>query len=117
MTEPAVVPTPPRSRDAVRQAWIERLARFDAAALTTPQFCAAEGVSVASFYHWKRRLTPPPDDKPSTEDRPRLLPVRVATPSAPLELILPSGTILRIGTDADPSTLQSLLRLLGVTPC
>ncbi|HWB99876.1 MAG TPA: hypothetical protein VG672_24380 [Bryobacteraceae bacterium] len=117
MTEPDVVPTVPRSRDAVRQAWSERFARFDATTLTTAQFCAAEGVSVASFYHWKRRLTPQPHDKPAIDDRPRLLPVRVATPSAPLELILPGGTILRIGTDADPSTLQSLLRLLGVTPC
>jgi transposase len=117
MTEPAALPTAPRSRDAVRQAWVERLARFDAATLTTAQFCAAEGVSVASFYHWKRRLTPRPDDTPPADDAPRLLPVHVATPSAPLELVLPSGTILRISTDADPSTLQSLLRLLGVTPC
>lgn len=117
MTEPAVVPTAPRSRDAVRQTWSKRLVRFQAASLTTAQFCAAEGVSVASFYHWKRRLTPRLDGKPSAEERPRLLPVRVTTPSAPLELILPAGAILRVGTDADPSTLQSLLRLLGVTPC
>lgn len=117
MTEPAIVPTAPRSRDAVRQAWIDRLARFDATTLTTAQFCAAEGVSVASFYHWRRRLTPRPEDTPPSDDAPRLLPVRVATPSASLELVLTSGTILRVGTNADPSTLQSLLRLLGVTPC
>jgi hypothetical protein len=117
MTEPAPVPSTPRSRDAVRQAWIERLARFDATTLTTAQFCAAEGVSVASFYHWKRRLTPRLDDKPSAEERPRLLPVRVTTPLAALELLLPGGAILRVGAEADPSTLQSLLRLLGVTPC
>jgi hypothetical protein len=104
MTEPAAVPTAPRSRDAVRQAWIERLARFDAATLTTAPFCAADGVSVASCYHGRRRLTPRSEDTPPSDDAPRLLPVRVATPPAPLELVLPSGTILRSGTDADPST-------------
>lgn len=117
MTEPAAVLTAPRSRDAVRQAWSERLARFDATPFTTAQFCAAEGVSVASFYHWKRRLTSRPEGNSSTKNCPRLLPVHVATSSAALELVLPSGTILRVGTDANPSTLQSLLRLLGVTPC
>ena len=55
MTDP--IPAPSRTRAAVRQAWIDRLARFASAGLNTAQFCAAEGVSLASFYLWKRRLT------------------------------------------------------------
>ncbi len=48
----------PRSRDAVRRTWAERLSRFATAGMTTAQFCAAEWVWVASFYLWKPRLAP-----------------------------------------------------------
>src|SRR5262245_13035895 len=118
MTEPFAQPVPPptRSRAANRQAWSERLARFASAGLTTAQFCAAEGVSVASFYLWRRRLaaadlsavaapTAPPEP-------PRWLPVRLADPAPAVELVLPSGAVLRIGNGADEAMLRSLLRLV-----
>jgi hypothetical protein len=95
------VPAPPRTRDAVRQAWIDRLDRFDSAGLSIAQFCATEGVSLASFYLWKRRLTDQPESIPSAADAPRLLPVRLAA-ATPLELILPGGAVLRVGPGADP---------------
>jgi hypothetical protein len=110
MTEPAAAA--PRSRAACRQAWVERLARFAASGQTAAQFCAAEGVAVASLYHWKRRLA-----APAPPAAPRLLPVRLAPAAAPLELLLPSGAILRVGPGADPDALATLLRLLGVPPC
>jgi hypothetical protein len=114
MTEPAAAA--PRSRAACRQAWVERLARFAASGQTAAQFCAAEAVAVASLYHWKRRLAAPaPPAAPP--DAPRLLPVRLAPAAAPLELLLPSGAILRVGPGADPDALATLLRLLGVPPC
>jgi transposase len=60
MSEPAAAPTEPRSsarpRAAARQLWVERLARFSASGLRPAEFCAAEGVSLPSFYSWKRRL-------------------------------------------------------------
>ena len=34
-----------------------------------------------------------------------------------VELVLPTGAVLRIGAGADEATLASLLRLLGVLPC
>ena len=114
MTDP--IPAPPRTRAAVRQAWIDRLARFDSAGLSTAQFCAAEGVSLASFYLWKRRLTEQPSSNPSAPDAPRLLPVRLAA-ATPLELLLPGGAVLRVGPGADPEALACLLRLLGILPC
>jgi hypothetical protein len=104
-----------RSREAVRQAWVERLARFAAAGLSPAPFCAAEGVSVASFYVWKRRLTAPAGH--DTTPAPRLLPVRLTSAAAPVELVLPSGLVLRVPPEADPATLAALLRLLGLPPC
>ena len=126
MSEPILAPTeapcPPHCRDQARQAWADRLARFAAAGLTTAQFCAAEGVSVASFYLWKRRLAPadPGNTRAAnsgSEAKARLLPVRLPEQAPAVELVLPSGTRLRIGPGADEATLRCLLRLLGVPPC
>jgi hypothetical protein len=41
---------------ATSDRWAERLARFVAAGQTVTAFCADEGVSVPSFYTWKRKL-------------------------------------------------------------
>ena len=119
---PTEVPQPRRSRDAVRHTWAERLARFDTAGLTTAQFCAAEGVSVASFYLWKRRLAPADSADTSAtasgpEPGPRLLPIRLPEQTPAVEVVLPSGALLRIAAGADEATLRCLFRLLGVATC
>jgi hypothetical protein len=114
-------PRPPRPREATRQAWVERLARFNAQGLSTAQFCAAEGVSVAAFYLWRRRLATADRaaaDAPADSDSgPRLLAVHLPQRHAAVELVLPSGAVLRIGAGADEATLRPLFRLLGVAPC
>jgi hypothetical protein len=125
MSKPVVAsartPSSPRSRDAVRQAWVKRLARDATAGLPVARFCAGEGVSVAAFYLWKRRLAAadlpaaPADSGP--EPGLRWLPVRLPDSAPPLELVLPTGAVLRIGAGADEATLRGLLRLLGVAPC
>ena len=126
MSEPVVapleVPPPMRPRDATRQVWVDRLARFDTAGLTTAQFCAAEGVSVASFYLWKRRLAPAAAaDAAATasgpEPGPRLLPIRLPEQTPAVEMVLPNGALLRIAAGADETTLRCLFRLLGVATC
>ena len=46
-----------RSLDPTKPAvWRERLERFSSCALGVAPFCAREGVSVASFYHWRKKL-------------------------------------------------------------
>ena len=37
-------------------AWRQRLERFGGRRLSVARFCAAEGVSVASFYLWRKKL-------------------------------------------------------------
>ena len=124
MSEPATAPTevlqPPRSRAAARQLWVQRLARFSDSGLRPAEFCAREGVSLPSFYSWKRRLAAPDpgaEHVPGEDSGPRLLPVRLHDPVVPIELILPGGAVLRLGAGADEATLRCLLRLLGVQPC
>ena len=46
-----------RSSDPTKPAvWGERLERFSSCGLAVAPFCAREGVSVASFYHWWKKL-------------------------------------------------------------
>src|SRR5215831_10480175 len=126
MSEPAIAPTEavlsPRSRGAARQLWVERLARFPASGLRPAEFCAAEGVSLPSFYSWKRRLNAEgrPADTQATDgpaSGPRLLPVRIGATPAPVELVLPGGTVLRIPPGSDLAFVRSLIEALEEPSC
>ena len=112
---------PVRSRAATRTAWEQRLARFAHSGLSPAPFCTAEGVSLPSFYSWKRRLAAESCDatEPAQgEDRgPRLLPVRVQPPSAVVEVVLPGGTVLRVLPSCDLSFVRSLAQALGGASC
>jgi transposase-like protein len=44
------------ARDARREVWAERLRRFSQSGLTVAAFCQRDGVSVSSFYQWRRKL-------------------------------------------------------------
>ena len=94
-----------------RQRWSERLARYRDSGQTVAAFCADEGVSVPNYYHWKRKLAEMPRSTP-------LVPIQL-TASSPtaLELVLPSGTILRLPTDYSPQYLATLLITLEARSC
>ncbi len=102
---------------AATQRWVERLDRFSAGPHTVVAFCAAEGVSESNFYLWRRRLAQPPTP---ASNQPKVVPIRVTPPPAaatPIELALPSGTILRLPGDARPEFIVAILRGLEERPC
>jgi transposase len=107
-----------RSDAAATRRWVERLERFAAGNHTVAAFCAAEGVSQSNFYLWRRRLAqlaPPP-----VIHAPNVVPIRVApppAPTAPVELALPSGTVVRFPADARPELIVAILRGLEERPC
>jgi hypothetical protein len=126
MSEPAIAPSEalplPRSRAGARQLWIERLARFSESGLCPAEFCAAEGVSLPSFYSWKRRLntesrSSAAEQNLDTQLAPRLLPVCLPAAATPVELVLPSGVVLRVPPGCDLAFLRSLVESLGQLPC
>jgi hypothetical protein len=119
LTDSSLSPTP---RPAARQAWVERLARFHSSGLRPAEFCAKEGVSLPSFYSWKRRLTAPAttattEPAASADAGPRLLPVRLPSPATAVELVLPHGAILRLSPGCDLAWVRSLVDALGGLPC
>ena len=57
----------PRSSSAAKvEEWTNRLERFAVSSLTVARFCQAEGVSLPSFYQWKRKLTAPAKPAPKS---------------------------------------------------
>lgn len=114
--EPAV-PVPPSRRDpaATRQRWVERLHRFQASHLTVAQFCLAEGVSVPAFYQQRRLLAA--ESATVSPGRPTVVPVRIAQPAPAVEVVLPSGALIRFSADSDPERVAAVLRAVGAIPC
>lgn len=98
--------------DSKRQQWIARLKRFQANPVSVAAFCRSEGVSSASFYLWKRRLTAEP-----MSTTPTFVPITLAdTPtSPPVEVAFPNGIVLRI--PADPQSLRTLFSLAREASC
>jgi len=115
---PSSASRPGRRPDpATPRRWQQRLDRFRRSGLSVADFCDREGISTASFYTWRRRLQA--DPALNTADEPHLVPVRLVPPppSAPVELLLPSGVVVRLSPDTDPAWLRQLLPLLGVASC
>jgi hypothetical protein len=114
---PPGVPGRTSRRDpaATRQKWVDRIARFRASNTTVAQFCSAEGVSVPAFYQWRRTLAA--ESVTESSDRPTVVPVRIARPAPAVEVVLPSGALLRFSADCDPQHVAALLRAVGAIPC
>jgi len=92
---------------AKREAWQRRLRAFDNGRMTGAEFCSQEGVSVATFYKWRRKWgqslaresqsTPrqPAPAREASVSGMNFVPVEIVGLSS-LEVLLPSGTKLQI---------------------
>lgn len=125
-----------RGVDVVKhQEWRKRFQRFSQLDLTVAEFCHWEGVSVATFYNWRRKCDANPDGRERetrVTDPPRLartsfLPVRLtsagasssptpaewsALTSARMEILLPNGVRILV-TANDAATMQEAIIAAG----
>ena len=74
--------------------WTRRLARYEASNATVARFCYREGVSVPSFYAWKKKLGQAPASPVGASSR--FLPVQI-TPPAPVSAR--RETVVRLGRE------------------
>jgi transposase len=95
--------------------WRRMLRQFRRSGLSVQKFCEQQGLSVPSFYGWRRTLAA------RDEAAVGFVPVQVTPPPQPLttdgsaaamELVLGAGRRLRIGPGFDGPTLMRLLALL-----
>jgi hypothetical protein len=108
-----------RRRDPAReQFWRETIAAWQQSGQSIRAFCAARGVSEATFFARRRELAgqQPPDRTVSQAPAPHFVPVKVV-PHSTVEVVLPSGLIVRVPVAADPAAVARLVAALGGGPC
>lgn len=90
--------------------------------LSVKAFCAAKNVSEPSFYHWKRKLVPPPPmatNKKRDSSTQMFVPVQLVPtqpasvqPSPTIQIFTPSGFTLRVDASTSHRDLSTLLRAI-----
>jgi len=79
--------------------WRERFERFSSCGLAVTRFCSEERVSVASFYHWRKKLRHKSRRRSVADERGVFQQVAVVPPASAVCIELPCGT--RIEVDAE----------------
>ncbi len=93
-----------------RQEWTDRLQRFQNADLTVARFCQAEGVSTASFYQWKRKLTRQAKQQPAFQTVQLSGNTHSYAAHTALTVCLPNGSRIQVASDLP--TVQVVMREL-----
>jgi hypothetical protein len=124
-----------KRRDPARERfWRQAIRRQQRGGLSVRDFCLHEGLKDGAFRWWRQELarrdrqaeatSPGEREGRPAEPAPVFLPVRVVDPGAisprqppPIEIVLPTGPILRVPPGFDPPTLVHTLAVLEVRPC
>jgi hypothetical protein len=112
-----------------QQRWLDLMRRWHTSPLTVRDFCDCYGVSVASFYLWRRVLrergllhdeATPTQRAQQSPARPAFVQLTVdaqtATPAA-VDVVLSDRRLLRVRPGFDPDLLLQLVRLLEEPTC
>jgi hypothetical protein len=91
--------------------WRDLSGRWKASGQSVAAFCAAQRVSQATFYSWRKRLAT--QTRCTTPPVPAFAPVRVV-PDPTAEVVLPNKLIVRVPAATDPAAVARLVAALGV---
>jgi hypothetical protein len=103
------------------QFWRERLRQQQASGQGVREFCQAAGLSVPSFYWWRREVQVR-DGRRGGSRRPRFVPVQIA-PKPPtgravgIEVVLAGGRSIRVGSGFDAEHLRAVVAALEKMAC
>ena len=115
----------PSSRQERREWWRRQLALQQSANRSVADFCRQLGVSVKTFYQWKKRLGEAPSHSPeqvaaeptsrSTTTAANFVPVSLVDFGAgpQLEIELANACVVRLKGAIDPSLLQAAINAAG----
>ena len=123
-----------RPRDPFKEKfWRRTIRQQQRGGLTARAFCFREGLKAGAFRCWRalaRRdreasaTAPDYRDGEPTEAAPAFLPVRLVEleavsprPAPPIEIVLPTGTTVRVHSGFNPSALDQVLAVLEGRPC
>src|SRR5262249_52957366 len=104
------------SRD---QFWRDMITAWKASGQSVRAFCAARGLSEATFYARRRELAG--REQRTTSDTPSGPPPAFAAvriiPDPTVEVVLPAGLVLRVPVGVDPAAVARLVAALGRQQC
>jgi hypothetical protein len=104
--------------DDREQFWREQLRTQQCSGQGVREFCQAAGLSVPSFYWWRREVRIR-DARRAASHRPKFVPVRITPGSAPvsvIEVVLAGGRLIRVGSEFDAVHLRAVAAALEA-PC
>jgi transposase len=106
-----------RPNPALATLWQQRLRHFEQSGLSATAFCTEHGLSLPSFFAWRRRLRQQAMAAATDGVSPdtRFVPIRLLPGAPPLELVLPTGAILRLAPGCDLAFVRALVVALGDT--
>jgi hypothetical protein len=112
------MPRTRRRNKAREQFWRDAIAAWRESGQSVRAFCAARGVSEATFFARRRELA---DREPSQRlaeptPAPHFVPVKVVADPT-VEVVLPGGLLVRVPVAADAAAVARLVAALGQQPC
>ena len=106
-----------RARDEEKERqWRRWIGEWQTSGLSVRVFCERRGLTVASFYAWRRVL------RRRAAEKAAFVPVQVVADPVPtrtsaLEVVLTDGRTVRVAPGFDGATLRQLLAVLEGRPC
>ena len=94
--------------------WRDLIDRWRASGKSVAAFCAAQYVSQATFYAWRKRLDA--RARRTVPAAPAFASVRIV-PDPTADVLLPTGLVIRVLLSADPTAVARLVAALGGATC
>src|SRR5262245_59137783 len=112
------MPKTRRRRLDREQFWWDTITAWKASGQSVRAFCAACGVSEATFFARRRELAGPERSSQTTAPvwPPSFAAVRVI-PEPTVEIVLSTGLVVRVPIGTDPAAVVRLVTALGASPC
>jgi transposase len=112
------MPKTRRRRADREQFWRDTITAWKTSGQSVRAFCAARGVVEATFFARRRELARREQHQQPTApaQRPSFAAVRVI-PEPIAEVVLPTGLVVRVSTEADPAAVARLVAALGAASC
>jgi hypothetical protein len=96
--------------------WRQALADWKNSGESIQAYCRARGFSPGNYYTWRRRLAQLDGTQPTSAPSASFVPLRVIA-DAVLEVVLPTGVMVRVPTGADAAAVAKLVAALGNASC
>jgi len=106
-----------RSKTQAQGLWKEHSEAWKASGITQQAYCEQEGISYRSFVYQHNRLVSQTKKSSLNFIEAKVESAVISSPAAGLQLMLPNGIRIGIGSEINPVLLQTVLNVAGAVQC